>query len=310
MLNLVGRKHRSKLANGSTSALLNESAAAPASSFARRQLEKLGWKDGEGLGKNRDGISTHIRAVKRQDEVGLGADETRAAITSAKDAAALAGADDWWKNSLGDTLARLQQRKKDKKKKSKKKKKKSKSDGCSSGSDDSTSSDEANNKINDNNKRKRHYTDEELFEATGGARFGMRQGKRQHGKWQRTESGLSQEEEEKVKAQTEWDGISAPKIILTSNNTNKAPSSSSVVISNTNGNSNNSSPSSSDIEETVEKDKQKKDTKKSKNDKKKFIPLVSMSDVDETDKKSKKEKKKEKKSKKDKKSSKKREKKD
>jgi hypothetical protein len=40
------------------------------SSFARKQLEKYGWKEGEGLGKNKQGISSFVRAVKPKGEKG------------------------------------------------------------------------------------------------------------------------------------------------------------------------------------------------------------------------------------------------
>ena len=41
--------------------------------FGRRMLEKLGWKQGEGLGKNKDGMSEHIRVKQRTAGLGLGA---------------------------------------------------------------------------------------------------------------------------------------------------------------------------------------------------------------------------------------------
>lgn len=40
--------------------------------FARQQLEKYGWKDGEGLGKSRNGISNPIKAKLKFDNSGLG----------------------------------------------------------------------------------------------------------------------------------------------------------------------------------------------------------------------------------------------
>ncbi len=45
------------------------------SSFGRKMLEKMGWKgDGVGLGKNQQGTSTHLRAVKRAESLGIGAE--------------------------------------------------------------------------------------------------------------------------------------------------------------------------------------------------------------------------------------------
>eukprot|EP00578_Thalassiosira_sp_NH16_P011091 CAMPEP_0181105772 /NCGR_PEP_ID=MMETSP1071-20121207/16169_1 /TAXON_ID=35127 /ORGANISM="Thalassiosira sp., Strain NH16" /LENGTH=262 /DNA_ID=CAMNT_0023189119 /DNA_START=61 /DNA_END=849 /DNA_ORIENTATION=- len=43
------------------------------SSFGRKMLSKMGWK-GDGLGKNQQGSSTHLRAVRRADSLGIGAE--------------------------------------------------------------------------------------------------------------------------------------------------------------------------------------------------------------------------------------------
>jgi Pin2-interacting protein X1 len=37
-------------------------------------LEKMGWSEGKGLGKNKDGITEHVKAVKKFDSRGIGAD--------------------------------------------------------------------------------------------------------------------------------------------------------------------------------------------------------------------------------------------
>ena len=129
-----------------------EHVSAPTSAFAKKQLEKMGWSEGTGLGKKRDGITTHIKVKKRKDGLGLGSSE-KPDIVQANEAAG-----EWWKDGLGATLARLSNNKK--KKKSKKEKKKGKT-----------------------------YTDEELFQATGGTRFGMRAGITNNlHKWVRTEN--------------------------------------------------------------------------------------------------------------------------
>ncbi|KAL7440611.1 hypothetical protein ACHAXM_007374 [Skeletonema potamos] len=180
---LCGSKLRGKLG-----AVLNESATtfSPAllssdKSFAKRQLEKMGWTEGTGLGKRRDGMKEHVKIKQREEEMGLGREKMKAQEV----------ADVWWKDSVGDTLARLQKKKSakdDKEKKSKKKKKNDKKE-----------------------KIKKHFTDEELFEATGGARFGSTSGARanrsQHGKWKRSESGHELTElEKKAKKSMEWNG--------------------------------------------------------------------------------------------------------
>ena len=92
-------------------AVLNESATShsPAllpshQSFAKRQLEKMGWSEGTGLGKRRDGRSEHVKIKQREDEVGLGREKEKAKEM----------ANQWWSDSVGGTLARLQQQKKKK----------------------------------------------------------------------------------------------------------------------------------------------------------------------------------------------------
>eukprot|EP00526_Cylindrotheca_closterium_P019732 CAMPEP_0113620538 /NCGR_PEP_ID=MMETSP0017_2-20120614/10470_1 /TAXON_ID=2856 /ORGANISM="Cylindrotheca closterium" /LENGTH=234 /DNA_ID=CAMNT_0000530213 /DNA_START=3 /DNA_END=710 /DNA_ORIENTATION=- /assembly_acc=CAM_ASM_000147 len=174
-LDLAGSKLRSRL----TSQVNEAASEGVTSKFARRHLEKLGWTEGTGLGKRRSGITTHIKVQKRADEQGgLG--------KSAVDENLMIGSE-WWKSSTGDVLAKLASKKQ---KKSKKKDKKGK-------------------------EKKKIFTDEDLFQATGGARFGMRQGARQEGKWKRTEKSKTlRDQEEAAKQQVEWDGKSAPKVIL------------------------------------------------------------------------------------------------
>jgi Pin2-interacting protein X1 len=145
-LHLAGSKLRKHLSGS-----LQEHVSAPTSAFARKQLEKMGWEDGTGLGKKRDGIKTHIKVKKRKDQEGIGADKAAAEKATSTE--------QWWKDSLGDTLARLSSKK---------------------------------GKKGDKKKKKRKdYTDEELFEATGGSRFGMRAGVTKNlAKWKRSEGEL------------------------------------------------------------------------------------------------------------------------
>ena len=45
------------------------------SSFGRKMLAKMGWKgDGSGLGKEQQGSSVHLRAVRRVESLGIGAE--------------------------------------------------------------------------------------------------------------------------------------------------------------------------------------------------------------------------------------------
>ncbi|KAG7354547.1 G-patch domain containing protein [Nitzschia inconspicua] len=190
-LALAGSKHKRKLG-----ATLNESAAVGPNDFAKRQLEKLGWKEGTGLGKKRDGRSTHIRVKQRAHESGLGSTST--------DIDPVVSADQWWKSSVGNTLAKLSAKQKTKKSKKNSKKEKKKKDSSDDDTDD----------IQTQKTTTKVYTDEELFQATGGVRFGMRAQTQQRSKWKRAESNISQEEEEQAKQKTEWDGLSAPRVVL------------------------------------------------------------------------------------------------
>jgi len=146
---LAGSKLRKQLSGS-----LQEHLSAPTSAFAHEQLKKMGWTAGTGLGKKRDGIKTHIKVKKRKDQEGIGAGQAAAAQRTATE--------EWWKDSIGGTLAKLSKGKKEDKKKG---------------------------------KRKERYTDEELFEATGGARFGMRAAPTKNlNKWLRTESEVADDE--------------------------------------------------------------------------------------------------------------------
>mmetsp|Transcript_73263 Transcript_73263/g.212193 ORF Transcript_73263/g.212193 Transcript_73263/m.212193 type:complete len:241 (+) Transcript_73263:100-822(+) len=171
-LHLAGSKLKRQLGGQ-----LNENAGSAMPKFAKAQLEKLGWKEGEGLGKRRQGMNSHIKVVKRAEGLGLGQSTVDPAIEQSLQA------NDWWKNSVGSTLAKLAQKSK-KKKKSKK---------------------ESSSKV---------YTDEELFKATGGARFGMRAQTQQHAKWKRAESNISEQDEMEAQKKVEWDGKAAPKVLL------------------------------------------------------------------------------------------------
>jgi Pin2-interacting protein X1 len=153
---LSGSKLRSKLG-----ATLNESASAPSSSFAQRQLEKMGWSSGEGLGKHRQGMASHIKVKKREDEVGLG--HVKPEFVQHQN--------QWWNDSMGSVLAKL------------------------------------------SGKKQKTATDEDLYNATGGARFGMRAQRKQTGKWARTET-ISEEDEEEAKSKVEWNGQGQAKIML------------------------------------------------------------------------------------------------
>mmetsp|Transcript_27753 Transcript_27753/g.58948 ORF Transcript_27753/g.58948 Transcript_27753/m.58948 type:complete len:285 (-) Transcript_27753:129-983(-) len=191
---VCGKKLQAKMG-----AVLNESATShsPAllssqQSFAKRQLEKMGWTEGTGLGKRRDGMKDHVKIKQREDEMGLGREKEMAKEIG----------NVWWKDSVGGTLARLQQQKKAKR--SDRKDKKSKKKSRRKSEKDAAAAVVV-----------KTYTDEELFEATGGARFGMRAQRRAEGKWKRTESGseLARLEEE-ARASMEWNGRGGAEVVI------------------------------------------------------------------------------------------------
>eukprot|EP01032_Pedospumella_encystans_P002939 gene2939-3456_t len=66
---------------------MNENAGSKPSSFALKQMEKMGWTEGKGLGKTESGISKHITIVKREESSGLGSE--------AVDARAAAASENW-----------------------------------------------------------------------------------------------------------------------------------------------------------------------------------------------------------------------
>lgn len=69
--------------------------------FARQQLEKYGWKDGEGLGRTKTGISKPVKAKLKFDNAGLGhnlADEL---------------VNPWWQRVYDTAASNLQVSKKD-----------------------------------------------------------------------------------------------------------------------------------------------------------------------------------------------------
>ena len=48
----------------------NQAWSKDTSNFGFRMLQKMGWGEGKGLGKNEDGMSAHIKMKKRGEHVG------------------------------------------------------------------------------------------------------------------------------------------------------------------------------------------------------------------------------------------------
>ena len=84
------------------------------SAFGFRMLQKMGWSEEKGLGKNETGIVEHIKVKKRDEGIGLG-------MVQSSDSAGLLG----WNetvSSFNDVLKVLNESYGDKKKKKKKRK--------------------------------------------------------------------------------------------------------------------------------------------------------------------------------------------
>jgi Pin2-interacting protein X1 len=151
------KKLSAAIGTGSLSTEDLEPASSSTTSFAQRHLEKMGWSAGTGLGKKRNGVTTHIVVQKREDSVGLGSDKEAAALKIREQSS------EWWKDALGDTLAKL------------------------GGAANQKAS--SKRKSSSSSSKRKTVTDADLFQATGGARFGMRAGKtRNLAKWRRTET--------------------------------------------------------------------------------------------------------------------------
>lgn len=141
---------------------MNQVSAAKPSAFALKQMEKMGWKEGQGLGKDETGIVKHIAVKKREENLGLGGD--------APEVSALP--EHWWHDAFSANLNAMKSKMKDKKSKKDKKDKK----------DKKGKKDKKDKPVID-----APPTYEELFKATGGARLGMRARADQKGKLKRTE---------------------------------------------------------------------------------------------------------------------------
>ncbi|CAK4632621.1 hypothetical protein LEN26_016528 [Aphanomyces euteiches] len=137
---IVGKKFQAKLGG-----MANEAVASEVSSFAKRQMAKMGWTEGKGLGKNEQGMATHIRVKRRDENMGVGVESKEKEDAS----------NQWWYNVYNNVANKIVVEASDdesdaKSKKKKKKDKKRKVDALD------------------------EPTDEQLFAATGGKLFGRR----------------------------------------------------------------------------------------------------------------------------------------
>ncbi|TDH71184.1 hypothetical protein CCR75_007344 [Bremia lactucae] len=169
-LPLVGKKLMKKL-----SGMANESAATEISDFARRQMEKMGWAAGKGLGKNEQGVKSHIKVKRREVLQGVGAEKQEVEDQ----------ANQWWYNVYDRMASKIviDASSSDEEKSAPKKKKKKK---------------RKRDEKNTNERKLRIPTDEELFAATGGKLFGRRAYGSCNGKLKRDEMQLKRAKKPKM----------------------------------------------------------------------------------------------------------------
>ncbi|KAF4324434.1 hypothetical protein JM18_000377 [Phytophthora kernoviae] len=166
-----GKKLMSRLGG-----MANESAAAEVSDFAKRQMEKMGWSKGKGLGKNEQGVKSHVKVKRREELQGVGAEKKEVQEQG----------NQWWYNVYDRMASKIVIDASDDEDKSKKKKKKSKKDKK-----------RKREAAADGEKKYRVPTDEELFAATGGKLFGRRAYGSCNGKLKRDEMQMKKSKKEK-----------------------------------------------------------------------------------------------------------------
>ncbi|KAG7402246.1 hypothetical protein PHYBOEH_003505 [Phytophthora boehmeriae] len=164
---LVGKKLMSRLGG-----MANESAAAEVSDFAKRQMEKMGWSKGKGLGKNEQGVKSHVKVKRREELQGVGAEKKEVQEQG----------NQWWYNVYDRMASKIVVDASDDEQKSKKSKKSKK---------------DKKRKREAADKKYRVPTDEELFAATGGKLFGRRAYGSCNGKLKRDEMQLKQSKKQK-----------------------------------------------------------------------------------------------------------------
>ena len=136
------------------------------SAVSRKLMASIGWSKGKGLGKDEQGIDEHLKARKREENIGLGADASVEAQFasgmhkgSGKASFDVEGGQ-WWLDSFAGAL-----------------------DTVREAAGKTTS---AKKKKKDGKKKKTNFLDD-CFEASGGARLGMRARSQQSGKHRRAE---------------------------------------------------------------------------------------------------------------------------
>ncbi|KAK8801767.1 hypothetical protein WA588_006052 [Blastocystis sp. NMH] len=140
----LGKHHMEMLAG-----MQNTVASSGTSAYGKKLMEKMGWSDGAGLGKDGTGIKKSIVVKKKDDDQGIGFKEAQANRWNQC----------WWFDAYDSAAKKI---------------------GKDSSSDSDSDSDEEE-------KGPKVYTDAELFAACKGRRLGMRARASQKGKWERSE---------------------------------------------------------------------------------------------------------------------------
>ncbi|CAN0479264.1 unnamed protein product [Ectocarpus sp. 12 AP-2014] len=153
---LLGKRELKRL-----SSVANDGAGAGYSGFAKGMMAKMGWAEGQGLGKEEQGRSTYVQVKKKDDNSGLGKEKAQQNKVN----------DQWYFNAFDSALANMGGKKKKKKKDKKKRDKTADGEGVPEAGAEATTM----------------Y--DKMFKATGGARMGMRARASQNGKLSRTEGG-------------------------------------------------------------------------------------------------------------------------
>lgn len=171
--------------------MMNETTGSQVSDFAKKQMLKMGWVEGKGLGKNQDGIATHIKVTKRVDNEGISSKEEVEKVVEIN--GHTTSDDQWWHSAYHHSSKKFKVKSEssddedddDDKDKKKKKNKKDKKDKKDKKSKKSSKKDKGDSETSVGNVTIPSFDD--LFKATGGARLGMRARMKQVGKFSRTE---------------------------------------------------------------------------------------------------------------------------
>jgi Pin2-interacting protein X1 len=65
------------------------------SEFAKKLMKQMGWKEGNGLGKNQNGSTDCVQVRRREDNLGLGK-KTLGGATDWKD--------EWWNDAFNNSI--------------------------------------------------------------------------------------------------------------------------------------------------------------------------------------------------------------